>query len=82
MINFEWIWVFALLPLPFLVRALLPAADSKTEAALHTPFLSELKSIHDAEATSSQAQGLRSLFSWLIWIMLIMWTEYCSRNAM
>ena len=71
MISFEWIWVFAFFPLPILARILLPAADSKTEAALHTPFLSELKTIHEAETVSHQGQGLRSLLPWLIWIMLL-----------
>ncbi|EPN41697.1 von Willebrand factor A, partial [Pseudomonas syringae pv. actinidiae ICMP 18807] len=28
MFEFVWPWVFALLPLPWLMRALLPAADS------------------------------------------------------
>ncbi|RJT87573.1 BatB protein, partial [Arthrobacter frigidicola] len=44
MFELAWPWVFALLPLPWLARLLLPAADSG-EPVLKVGFLSELESL-------------------------------------
>ncbi|NWD75712.1 BatB protein, partial [Pseudomonas gingeri] len=43
MFEFAWPWLFALLPLPWLMRLLLPVADSG-EAALKVSFLADLES--------------------------------------
>ena len=72
MISLEWIWVLTLLPLPLLVRLALPPAQSNVQAALHTPFLSELKSIHEAPSHTHKKQGFRSLLPWLIWLALVL----------
>ncbi|MBF3166090.1 BatB protein, partial [Pseudomonas aeruginosa] len=44
MFEFAWPWVFAFAPLPWLLRLVLPAADSG-EAALKVSFLDELESL-------------------------------------
>ena len=44
MFEFAWPWIFALLPLPWLMRLLLPAADSG-EPALKVSYLSDLEEI-------------------------------------
>ncbi|MCB1655123.1 MAG: BatB protein, partial [Pseudomonadales bacterium] len=44
MFEFAWPWLFALLPLPWLMRLVLPAADSG-EAALKVSFLSDLEEL-------------------------------------
>ena len=41
MIDFIWLWVFALLPLPWLVRRLIPSATPVEQAALIVPFLDD-----------------------------------------
>lgn len=44
MFEFAWPWVLVLVPLPWLLRLVLPAADSG-EAALKVSFLSEFESL-------------------------------------
>ena len=44
MFELAWPWVFALLPLPWLARLLLPAADSG-EPVLKVSFLDELEGL-------------------------------------
>ena len=44
MFEFAWPWLFALLPLPWVMRFVLPAADSG-EAALKISFLPELEGL-------------------------------------
>jgi Ca-activated chloride channel family protein len=41
MIHFDWPWVAALLPLPFIIRYLMRPVEVVNEAALRVPFLSE-----------------------------------------
>lgn len=43
MIDFDWPWAFALLPLPWLFRWVLPKAKGTWQPALHAPFLNELE---------------------------------------
>ena len=49
MFEFAWPWIFLLAPLPWLLRALLPAADSG-EAALKVSFLNELEGLSGQRA--------------------------------
>ena len=44
MFEFAWPWVFVLLPLPWLLRLVLPVADSG-EPALKVSFLSDLEGL-------------------------------------
>ena len=44
MFELAWPWVFALLPLPWLARLVLPAADSG-EPVLKVSFLDELEGL-------------------------------------
>lgn len=71
MFEFAWPWVFALAPLPWLLRLVLPAADSG-EAALKVSFLDELESLAGRRArarlpawrSSACASGLRKAGCW------------------
>ncbi len=70
MITFSWPWLFALLPLPFLLRYILPAATSNNDAALRVPYLDDFTS----EQTSPARQGLRRwplLVYFLLWLSLL-----------
>ena len=41
MIEFEWPWLFAALPLPLLFRYLLPRVEARRSAALQVPFIDD-----------------------------------------
>lgn len=70
MLQFEWPWLFALLPLPWLVRRLLPAAAGATGAALRVPALG------DFDVLLGSARGLERprsglLLAALAWLALV-----------
>ncbi|SHM87431.1 Ca-activated chloride channel family protein [Pseudomonas asturiensis] len=73
MFEFVWPWAFALLPLPWLMRLVLPMADSG-EAALKVSFLSELEGLSGRRAKANlPAWRQRSPFL-LIWLLLLIAT--------
>mgnify|MGYP006207846973 CR=1 FL=1 len=57
MFEFAWPWIFVLLPLPWLMRLILPVADSG-EPALKVSFLADLegRQIYAIEACGDLAQ--------------------------
>jgi Ca-activated chloride channel homolog len=70
MIEFIWPWVFALLPLPLLVRRLLPRAG-RQEAALYVPFFRVLSRL-DAKPTHAAVRSLLlSMLATLAWLLLV-----------
>lgn len=69
MIEFEWLWVAALFPLP-LLALLLPRA-TKQEAALHVPFFS-LAAGYQVTGSGVQRRGLfRKLLALTCWSLLV-----------
>ncbi len=66
MIQFEWPWIFILIPLPWLMRIFLPAVAPREDAALRVPFMEEF-----GEATS----GTRpiKIGRAILWIALLAW---------
>lgn len=70
MIEFEWPWMFVVLPLPLILRWLLPAASSENSAALKLPFEDELASV---DPKPQYLPFVRIMFwlSILIWILLV-----------
>lgn len=66
MINFEWPWVAALLPLPFIIRYFLEPVESANEAALRVPFIQEFNSEVDGEHRVDIKHGL-------LWLAIIAW---------
>jgi len=70
MIHFAWPWLLILLPLPLLLRRLLPADSSTRDAALRVPFLGDFRF---AGAARSNVIN-RHVFLWLAllaWSLLI-----------
>ncbi len=66
MIHFEWPWWIVLLPLPWLVRAFMQPLQSRREAALRMPYLSELPAL--------TAQGvIEKRPPWPMWLALLAW---------
>ena len=66
MISFSWPWLFAALPLPFLLRSLLPEAASGNDAALRVPYLADFETAQ----TTSMRQTLRR---WPLLVYLLLW---------
>jgi Ca-activated chloride channel family protein len=69
MIHFEWPWLLSLLPLPLLIRWLLPAHKPVEQAALKVPFLDDF-SEGDTHIVS-QSRRWPFLAAAIAWILLI-----------
>jgi Ca-activated chloride channel family protein len=73
MIHFEWPWLLAALPLPLLIRWLVPAKMPVEQAALKVPFLDDFS---DGETRAvSQTQ------QWPLWLAAIAWLLLVSACA-
>ena len=72
MFQFEWLWAFALLPLPWLLRLLLPAANTE-EAALRVPFVKDFDVAH-THSTTLRRGGWSLWLAMLAWILLVVAT--------
>ncbi len=70
MFELAWPWVFLLLPLPWLLRRLLPAADSG-EAALKVSFLDELQSLSGRRARVALPAWRQQLPYLTVWLLLL-----------
>jgi len=68
MIHFEWPWLLTALPLPLLIRWLLPAYQPVEQSALKVPFLDDFI---DAETrTASQDRKWPLLLAAIAWFLL------------
>ncbi len=68
-IEFASPWVFWLLPLPLLVRILLPAAPVNSNAALRVPFYKQLSP--NLQVSKKGRSWLRLLLAIICWILLV-----------
>lgn len=71
MIQFEWLWAFALLPLPLLLRFLMPAAKSRQDSALRVPFIHDFENIGSHTLKSKQSPW-PLLLATLAWLCLVL----------
>ncbi len=71
MLEFAWPWVALLLPLPWLLRLLLPPADSG-EAALKVTFLDELENLGGKRARPRLPGWRRQAPFALLWLLLVL----------
>ncbi|MEN9503926.1 MAG: hypothetical protein RI964_3211 [Pseudomonadota bacterium] len=70
MYDFLWWWMFALLPLPFLIRWWLKPVEREAGLALHVPFLDDFQQGNPLVARSWH--GLLALVCGIVaWIMLV-----------
>jgi len=70
LLRFEWWWLIALLPLPLLLRWLLPSAEQKQDAALRVPFYAALQDL--ASPAASQPQQLpKWIVAILMWLAIV-----------
>lgn len=69
MFHFQWPWLFALLPLPWLVWRFLRPVSDKGEAALFVPFFDQLQGL---QTRTAGREGWASAW-WvvLIWVLLV-----------
>jgi len=70
MFEFAWPWVFALAPLPWLMRILLPVADSG-EPALKVSFLSDLEGLAGRRARANLPAWRQQAPFILLWLLLL-----------
>ncbi len=70
MISFLWPWVFALFPLPFLLRWLLPRARQNNDAALRVPDLSDYQTVKSNGIINTGSRWPLLLYT-LVWLCLL-----------
>nr|WP_136252102.1 VWA domain-containing protein [Ningiella ruwaisensis] len=68
MFEFVWPYVFIILPLPFIVRAFLPAKRVAKSAALRVPSIASFQ--QNTSQTQAKGRGF-VLVSYLIWALLV-----------
>jgi Ca-activated chloride channel family protein len=69
-IHFEWPWIALLLPLPMLLRRVLPPASDETERAFFAPFALEIAKGNSPSGRISLHPN-RALVAGLIWLLLL-----------
>lgn len=69
MLEFEWPWLFLLLPLPLIVRYLLPAAPAQT-SSLRVPRLESFL-LSSRAVSASSVSILKAILMTLAWVLLI-----------
>lgn len=69
MMHFLWPWVFALLPLPWLLRMILPVATDNSEAALRVPYLKDFL-LQTGSTGKISHSGIRR---WPLFIYTLAW---------
>ena len=71
MIEFAWSWIFFLLPLPLLMRWLLPAMASRQQAALRVPLLERFSAFGSSVETHARRPTLLFILALLAWALLL-----------
>ncbi len=71
MIQFQWLWALAMLPLPLLVRWLVPAAKASRSGALRVPFFAEIRGAGLISTGGRRRRIARLAILALIWCLLI-----------
>ena len=70
MLSWQWPYLFALLPLPLLVRYLAPAIDN-TAGAIRVPFFQVLQQVRDSQANERSQRWFVAVLMWGVWASLI-----------
>lgn len=74
MITLLWWASLLLLPLPWLVRMLLPAAKTVERSALRVPFFDNVKELGGVASNKTTRRGLARILPMIIWICLVIAT--------
>lgn len=67
----HWPWLLCLLPLPFFVRLLTSARESRQQASLFFPPLNTLLSAQDEQKYAIKKSENAAWWLWLVWILLV-----------
>jgi len=70
MFEFEWVWVFLLFPLPWIVRLLLPAAEVRS-AALKIPYFNSWLSAQAGSANYVTSKNPLRILFYLAWLCFV-----------
>lgn len=70
MIHFYWPWLLTVLPLPLLIRWLLPAKQPEQQAALKVPFIEDFSLVENRTVVSHKQWPL--ILAALAWILLVL----------
>lgn len=73
MIQFIWPWLATLLPLPLLIRFILPAKNTLKDAALRIPFIEDFNATVTTDKVSKKNRPLMLLAS-IAWCLLVLAT--------
>ncbi|MEY3808320.1 MAG: hypothetical protein RI893_1296 [Pseudomonadota bacterium] len=65
MMHFEWPWLLAVLPLPLLIRWLLPAHKPAEQSALKVPFLEDF--------SGGETKAISQTRQWPLWLAALAW---------
>ncbi len=71
MLEFEWPWLLLCLPLPWMVRRLMPQADGERQAALQVPAVGDFEALQVGAVRVAGTNG-RLLLAWLGWSLLVL----------
>ena len=71
MIQFIWPWIAVLLPLPLIIRFILPAKSTLKDAALHIPFMDDFNATVTTDNVTKKNKPLMLLAS-IAWCLLIL----------
>ena len=73
MFGFAWVWLLVLLPLPFLIRSILPSDTHEGDGALRVPFFEDIAKLSNRKILSAGSnKTLRLLFLFMIWVFLVL----------
>ncbi len=70
MLQLDWPWLLLSLPLPILLRWLLPAQITEQQAALKVPFMDDFSSV--SSRTISQKKQWPLMLASLMWVLLVL----------
>jgi Ca-activated chloride channel homolog len=72
MIEWIWPWMLLLAPTPWLVRRVLPAANSQ-QPALRAPFFAEWARLSESQGSRSvRGSAVPTVALWLLWLLLLL----------
>lgn len=70
MLSWHWPYLFLLLPLPLVIRLLIPAQETAA-GAVRVPFYQRLHDLSAGQTRTISTQWLRVSLLWLIWASLV-----------
>jgi len=70
LLHFEWWWIATLLPLPLILRWLVPIARQRRKAALRVPFFDQLTQY--APRSGRSTQTLKLILAACMWCLLVL----------